>query len=49
VPFFATPLVNKYWHSFRGPRHEKRSVRLLSLFVVSDIFGPFLFDFVITI
>src|SRR6056300_512085 len=20
VPFFATPLVNKYWHSFRGPR-----------------------------
>jgi hypothetical protein len=23
VPFFATPLVNKYWHSFRGPRHSK--------------------------
>jgi len=21
VPFFATPLVNKYWHSFRGLRH----------------------------
>ena len=21
VPVFATPLVNKYWHSFRGPRH----------------------------
>jgi len=20
VPFFATPLVNKYWHSFRGLR-----------------------------
>jgi hypothetical protein len=23
VPFFATPLVNKYWHSFRGPRQVK--------------------------
>ena len=23
VPFFATPLVNKYWHSFRGPRHYR--------------------------
>jgi len=29
VPFFATPLVNKYWHSFRGPKHwaEERMER----------------------